>query len=483
MKRVMTVVIMAVVIAAGAATAQNVPEYKKIAERAYLYGLQQVIFYGQRWIYTQDNSKENASYVGVNRLYHLREKITPDFPVVTPNATTLYGSGFLDLQKEPLIIEMPEIADRYFSLQLMDQYGIFYFMAGTQFNGTQARSYLLVGPEYEGKLPGEFATTEVIRAPSNVAYALVRIAVKTGAEDEIRRINQYQDRVTITPLSKWIKNGRKGIPQKQSPVVAGDYKIYQPLTKIARKQVEQQTAEDFFTILNMVLNDPSMTLMKDSKMETEMLADLATIGIGPGKDFHWSKLDKATQTALTQGFKYGFKKVRETLSSSLLSMNGWMVMEQKGGYETDYLSRAAMADAGWAGPDKDASHAGAFLFVDADGNKLNGKNKYTITFDINDLPPVTQFWSIPVYTLEGYFIPNPIDRYTINSFMVEENLLHVENGKLVIYLQKDKPTDPVKLKNWLPVPEDGFRFAARFYGPKMAIIDGSYNMPRPVKID
>ncbi len=55
-------------------------------------------------------------------------------------------------------------------------------------------------------------------------------------------------------------------------------------------------------------------------------------------------------------------------------------------------------------------------------------------------------------------------------------------GKLVIYLQKDKPGDPNQLKNWLPTPEAGFRFAARFYGPKMGIIDGSYKMPRPVKV-
>jgi len=38
------------------------------------------------------------------------------------------------------------------------------------------------------------------------------------------------------------------------------------------------------------------------------------------------------------------------------------------------------------------------------------------------------------------------------------------------------------LKNWLLAPKGVFRFTARFYGPKMAIIDGACKMPKPVKI-
>ena len=213
-----------------------------------------------------------------------------------------------------------------------------------------------------------------------------------------------------------------------------------------------------------------------------MLAQLATLNIGPGKDFSWSDLDKDMQTAMTQGFKAGYDKVKKTFETSLLNMNGWMVVQNVGGFETDYLSRAVMADAGWAGPDKNVSHGAAFLFVDSEGKPLDGKHKYTMTFDVNNLPPVTQFWSLPIYNKDGYFVSNAIDRYTINSFMIDQKELQVEDGKLVIYLQKDKPSDPNQLKNWLPAPADSFRFAARFYGPKMSLVDGSYPMPTPVMV-
>lgn len=464
-------------------TTPSADQIQKIAEDAYLYGLQQVIYFGQRWNSTQNDVKGNASYSGVNRLSFVRNKITPDFPIVTPNATTLYGFSFIDLQKEPVVIEHPAVTDRYFSFQIMDQYGIFFMMVGNQFNGTEARSYLLVPPGYSGKLPGEFATTEVIQSPSRTVWGGSRLAVMTGTDDEIKRLNGYQDKITVTPLSKWIANGRKGIPWQGADIVKGDYPTYAKMGKIFKGQVDKQTTEDFLTILNIVLNDPSMTLMADSKMEANMLARLEAIGIGRGKGFDWSKLDKTTQDALTKGFENGYKKVKETFKSNLIDMNGWMTVRNAGGFETDWLSRAVMADAGWGGPDKNVSHGAAFLFVDADGKKLNGKNKYTMTFDMKDLPPVTQFWSIPIYNIDGYFVANKIDRYTINRFMLDQKQLHVENGKLVVYLQKDKPADQKQLKNWLPAPPDNFRFAARFYGPKMSIIDGSYKMPKPVKVN
>ena len=104
-----------------------------------------------------------------------------------------------------------------------------------------------------------------------------------------------------------------------------------------------------------------------------------------------------------------------------------------------------------------------------------------MTFDMDDLPPVGQFWSIPIYNKDGYFVANEIDRYTINSFMLDQKQLNVEDGELVIYIQTEKPSDPNQLKNWLPAPKGPFRFTARFYGPKMAIIDGSYKMPLPKK--
>jgi len=470
-------------VSGSAPEASGTIEAAVIAEDAYLYGLQQVIFYETRYNYTQ--AEDSDVYVGTNRYFLVNEgkPITPDFKaIVTPNATTLYATAFLDLQEEPVVMEVPEITDRYFSLQLMDQYGIYFLYAGNQFNGTRARTYLIVPEFWGGKIPADFATTEVIHAPSMTAFANIRIALMEGSEEEVRHINGLQDQCTITPLSKWIDNGHRGVPRKDQEDVPGNYRTFPRMTELTARQVDRQTAEDFFTYMNLVLNDPSMPLMKDSKKEAAMLSRLSKLGIGPGKNFQWSKLDRKMQSALTEGFINGYKKVKKATQESLVPMNGWMVLNVEGGFETEYLTRAVLADAGWAGPDRNISHVGTFLFVDADGKKLDGKYSYTLSFDTKDLPPVTEFWSIPIYDADGYFVANELNRYTISSFMVDRGDLHIEDGKLTIYVQHEKPSDPAQVQNWLPAPEGGFRFTARFYGPKMSIIDGSYNMPGPVKV-
>lgn len=467
----------------SAAASQDRPttaEIQDIAAAAYPYGLQQVIYMGERWIYTQNDAPDNNAYSGLDRFFWVRKKITPDFPAVAPNATTLYGSGYLDLRQEPIVIEMPEIDDRYFSLQVMDQYGIFHTIVGSPFNGTKARRYLFVPPGFEGKLPGGFPATDIVQWPGKTAYAIVRIAVEVGSDREIAAINAYQDQITATPLSDWVANGNAGVPQTERQIIKADYPVYERLPEIALRQVDKETAADFFTMLNMALNDESMMLIEDSLAEAEMLDRLRTIGIGRGLDFRWDALPEETRTALEAGFKGGFDGVRAALESGLIDMNGWQEARMPGDFETDWLDRAVMADAGWGGPDKDISHAGAYRFVDDKGEPLDGANTYTITFDMNDLPQVTEFWSVPIYDDQGYFVANEIDRYEVNSFMLEQGQLAVKDGKLVIYVQHEKPKDAEQAKNWLPAPPETFQFTARFYGPYQSILDGSYKMPAPV---
>ncbi|WP_086054798.1 DUF1254 domain-containing protein [Pseudoruegeria sp. SK021] len=462
------------------AQAQETPKPEQVAEQAYLYGLQQAIYYGQRWAYTQNDSKDNIVYTGVNRFSWVRKQITPDYPVVTPNATTLYGAGMLDLRDGPVVIEVPEITDRYFSVQVMDQYGIFRMIVGSPFNGTAAHKYILVPPNFTGDVPADFPTTEIVQWPSLTAYAVARMAVVTGTDADIKTINGYQDETTITPLADWLKNDNKGIAQADRQIVKGDFLIPDGLPEYQFGQVDKQTAEQYFTLLSVILNDPTMPTLTDSIMEAEILKQLEVFNIGKGLSFDWAKLTAEQQTALETGFKAGFDSVRKTLETSLINMNGWGVVRNDGGFETHWMDRAIIADAAWAAPDKNISHGGAFLFLDSDGKPFNGKNKYTMTFDVNDLPPVTQFWSIPIYDANGYFVANEINRYTVNSFMLAAGDFVVKDGKLVIYIQNEKPTDPEQAKNWLPAPADGFRFTARYYGPYAPLVNGTYNMPKVV---
>jgi hypothetical protein len=55
----------------------------------------------------------------------------------------------------------------------------------------------------------------------------------------------------------------------------------------------------------------------------------------------------------------------------------------------------------------------------ADGKALTEASTYTLTFDTGKLPPLSEFWELPLYDENGYFADNELDRYSVNSFMLE----------------------------------------------------------------
>jgi hypothetical protein len=164
-------------------------------------------------------------------------------------------------------------------------------------------------------------------------------------------------------------------------------------------------------------------------------------------------------------------------------MNGWSLATDLGYKDTDWLDRARYGYIAVFGPIPSRSHTGAWGIKDSKSRPLSGENRYTISFDLSDMPPVTEFWELPLYDREGYFYDNAINRYALNSYMLKRGKLHTADGRLVIYVQNDEPNDLNKRKNWLPAPKEGFRFGARFYGPHGPLIDGSYKMPGIVRAE
>lgn len=79
----------------------------------------------------------------------------------TPNATTQYGLGFYDLSKEPVVITVPEVRERYWSIQLHDNYARWGHLIGSQFDKPGPVRRLLIGPNWSGKYPAEFVGAEV----------------------------------------------------------------------------------------------------------------------------------------------------------------------------------------------------------------------------------------------------------------------------------------------------------------------------------
>jgi len=92
------------------------------------------------------------------------------------------------------------------------------------------------------------------------------------------------------------------------------------------------------------------------------------------------------------------------------------------------------------------------------------------------MPPVDGFWSLTMYDAAYFFVPNPLNRYTVSS---RNKFAPNADGSVDLYLQADSP-GKAKEANWLPAPKAKFVPMMRLYWPKEtppSIIDGSWKPP------
>lgn len=467
---------------ATADSALTAEQARAIGKEIFLWGMHPVAMYHVRFITAQN--EQSPRYAGVNRLRMMRKPINASQrTVTTPNATTLYGSSALDLTEEPVVITVPAMEGRYWSIQCYDNYARWWLMIGSQFNALGPVRRLLLGPNWKGSIPAEFVGEEVVKSPSNFAGASLRVALTDDSTEELAAIHAFMDRVTLMPLSQWIANGKKEVRPEDVPVTKGQYPTYPGMAQVSAPGRLRGT--DFLRWVSLVLNDPSFTKQDDGYQERLAFERFARVGLKAGQAFEPERYPAAIRAALEAGIEDGVQAVKARIAQGLGTAmgNGWTLSSDLEYQDTDWLLRAVYGSITIAAPVPSRSHTAAFCSRDSQGQTLSGEHRYTLTFDLDNLPPVTEFWEMPLYDSEGYFVENPIQRYSLNSYMLQHNELHTENGKLVIYVQADEPQDPGQKRNWLPAPREGrMQFAARFYGPHGPLIDGSYPMPGFVRV-
>jgi len=92
--------------------------------------------------------------------------------------------------------------------------------------------------------------------------------------------------------------------------------------------------------------------------------------------------------------------------------------------------------------------------VDADGQKLNGSNRYALRFPPGRLPPVDGFWSLTMYEQPAsLLVANPLNHYLLNSTMLEQFTYDPDSG-LTLLVQNESPGRDREV-NWLPAPRRG----------------------------
>ncbi len=96
---------------------------------------------------------------------------------------------------------MPEIPDRYYTMEIVDFMCGNFAYVGTRATGTNAGNYAIVGPDWKGTLPPGVEKLPASATPW--ATILGRTYVKDGSD--LDAAHKIQDQYKLTPLSQWGK--------------------------------------------------------------------------------------------------------------------------------------------------------------------------------------------------------------------------------------------------------------------------------------
>ncbi len=434
---------------ASALPAPTPAEARAIAEEAWLYAYAPLQGYQTFWNQTQN--KAFPGYVGgFNQFRHYSRSATPaDTDIVTPNNDTPYSWAWLDLRAEPIVLSLPAVpAPRYVVNQWFDLYTHNFAYTGVRATGRGAGNYLFVGPHWQGTVPK--GITKVFRAETDFVGTLTR--TQLNGPDDIPALKDLQDRYKLIPLSRF--SGTQ--PPKPAPAV--NWPAWDPV---------KAEGIGFIGYLNALL-----PFMPTVPSERAMMDRFALIGIGPGRPFDPDRMDPGLRAAISQGVATAAANLRsKALAQS--SSKGFFGTRQELG--PDYLTYRAMGAMLGIYGNSSAEALYASQQTGPDGKLLDGRRRWVLRFPAGQLPPVSEFWSITMYTLpERLLVPNPIQRYSIGNRT--QGLKLEADGSLELYLQHENP-GPDKVSNWLPAPAGPFFFVARLYGPSTPALSGQWQLP------
>lgn len=405
-----------------------------------------------QWVMGKPAHPEVTPNMALNHWWHARNIVTDAYrDGGSPNNDTLYSVAWLDVGKEPVILSHGDMGDRYFTFEIASLNSDNFAYVGARTTGSKAGSFAIVGRNWKGSLPD--GVQPLPPSPTDSVMILGRTAL--WGPSDVRAANKAQDTYRLTPLSLW------GKPDAVVPECRDVLKPFDP---------KSDPLAGWKTINCAMVNNPPLP------QHAVLLDMFRQIGVGPGLDV--DAMDEATKSGLARAAKDGMQMLQSMLATGMWKprVNGWSMpppTTDRAVINNDFKTLSLQCLGGIITNDPEEA-----IYInthsDADGETLNGSNKYTLRFEPDQLPPVRYFWSLTMYDLTNNLVANPINRWALGS--MSGGFQKAADGSLTFYLQKDSP-GPDKEANWLPAPDGDFSVVFRTYGPGQAIVDRTWQIP------
>jgi hypothetical protein len=421
----------------GKASADSPPSDQTI-EEAYIYLLGRVL------VIRQEHTDLTGTGIAYNAINY-NPLGSADF--VNPNFDVAYLEAWFAVdERTPVILEVPEVKDRYYTAELLDEWGeVIANINERAFPSKPFGKFALIKPGWSGSLPADASPIEL---HSGKAKMLGRVELKGDPDGAVKLQRAFK----VTALG--------------TPVIAPP--PFVP-TFTNKELIGVAIFDDVEARLMSALDVSPVA----ASMQQKVRAVAVYVQSSPDAR---NAVDKLLRDKIIPEFvEYAFTK-------SAPYRNHWVGGSQTGNYGRDYRLRTVVNYAGiWANTMDEVVYFVATR--DADDKPLSGSDSYVIHFPADELPQsaVNAYWSVILVSVPDYrVVPNDFKRYNFNN---HSPLKSEDDGSLKIAIGP-KPVAGVPESNWLPSPERRpFSLTFRAYVPKDVVKNGEWTPPAVTKAE
>jgi hypothetical protein len=375
--------------------------------------------------------------------------------VACPNQDVAYGFGLVDARIGPSVIQVPDFGDRFWVYQVVDQRTDSFVELGAMY-ATRPGLYLVAPTSWQGDVPSGLAG--VFRFDTRLAVTVPRVFLD-DTDDDRAAVLPLVNQIGMYPLSEYTGEAKQfdwtSVPTFDA---AG--------STSGQQETQWVDPTRFFETLPTV-----MTEVPARPGEEALYAWFSSLLEAASADEHVAELLKQTAVDANDTLVQGLFQFRNI---GIPSAHNWTTQRNGAAFGTDYLSRTALGKANiFVNTPRETSYY--YQDLDADGQRLNGSTRYTVTFAAGQLPPVKGFWSLTLYNEHHFFHANPLDRFSLGT--KNKNLVYAQDGSLTLSASAQPPTTDAEQANWLPAPDGDFCLYLRAYWPDPAITDGTWKPP------
>lgn len=381
--------------------------------------------------------------------------------VACPNQDVAYGFGLLDARTGPSVIQIPDFGDRFWVYQIVDQRTDSFAQLGAMY-GTKPGMYLLAPGGWDGVVPDGIG--EVFRFDTRIGVVIPRVFLDDTDTDRAE-VLALVDQIGMYPLAEFTGTARSddwvNAPTFPSPAEGS-----------GAQETQWVDPTQFFDQLREVMGE-----VPPRPGEQAVYAWITSLLDAAAADPHLGDLIRAEATDTNATLLHDLFEFRNI---GIPINDHWSTQHSGARFGTDYLSRTAMGKANiFVNLPTETTYF--YQDLDADGQRLHGSNRYTVTFLTDALPPVRGFWSLTLCNEHHFFHANDLDRYSLGT---KNNTLHrTTDGSLTLHAGATPPPHPEELANWLPAPNGPFSLYIRSYWPEKAILDGTWTPPAVQRVD